>query len=158
MLVRRDAAGVRLFTRNGHDWTGRFPLIVTAAGALKARSCLIDGEAVSCDGDGMPCFDRFRYRRQDGHVFLYAFDLIELNGDDLRRERIERRKVLLFRLLAKASVGCRLTTTSLSRATWRFAMPVNSVSRASCRSGSARRMSPAARGTGSKARTHSTPQ
>jgi len=105
MLVRRDAEGVRLFTRNGHDWTGRFPLIVAAALALKAASCLIDGEAVACDGDGMPCFDRLRYRRQDGHVFLYAFDLIELNGDDLRREPIERRKVSLIRLLAKASAG-----------------------------------------------------
>ena len=105
MLVRRDTAGVRLFTRNGHDWTGRFPLIAGAALSLKAVSCLIDGEAVACDDDGMPCFDRLRYRRQDGHVFLYAFDLIELDGDDLRREPIERRKVLLIRLLAKASVG-----------------------------------------------------
>jgi bifunctional non-homologous end joining protein LigD len=75
-------------TRNGHDWTGRFPLIVAAAGGLKSRSCLIDGEAVACDGDGMPCFDRLRYRRQDGRVFLYAFDLIELDGRDLRREPI----------------------------------------------------------------------
>jgi bifunctional non-homologous end joining protein LigD len=105
MLVRRDAEGVRLFTRNGHDWTGRFPLIAAAASALKAASCLIDGEAVACDDDGMPCFDRLRYRRQDGHVSLYAFDLIELDGDDLRRKPIERRKVLLIRLLAKASVG-----------------------------------------------------
>ena len=101
MLLRRDAAGVRLFTRNGHDWTGRFPLIARAALSLKAVSCLIDGEAVACDNDGMPCFERLRYRRADGHVFLYAFDL----GDDLRREPIERRKVLLIRLLAKASVG-----------------------------------------------------
>jgi ATP-dependent DNA ligase len=45
MLVRRDAAGVRLFTRNGHDWTWRFPLIASAALSLKARCCLIDGEA-----------------------------------------------------------------------------------------------------------------
>ena len=105
MLLRRDAAGVRLFTRNGHDWTGRFPLIARAALSLKAVSCLIDGEAVACDNDGMPCFERLRYRRADGHVFLYAFDLIELDGDDLRREPIERRKVLLVRLLAKASVG-----------------------------------------------------
>jgi bifunctional non-homologous end joining protein LigD len=105
LLARRGAPGVRLFTRNGHDWTGRFPLIAQAALSLKAASCLIDGEAVACDGDGMPCFDRLRYRRQDGHVFLYAFDLIELNGDDLRREPIERRKVSLIRLLAKASAG-----------------------------------------------------
>jgi bifunctional non-homologous end joining protein LigD len=105
MLVRRDAAGVRLFTRNGHDWTGRFPLIARAALSLKAASCLIDGEAVACDDNGLPVFDRLRYRRADGTVFLYAFDLIELDGRDLRRERIERRKVLLIRLLAKASVG-----------------------------------------------------
>jgi ATP-dependent DNA ligase len=65
MLVRRDAVGVRLFTRNGHDWTGRFPLIARAALCLKAASCLIDGEAVACDDDGLPVFDRLRYRRQD---------------------------------------------------------------------------------------------
>src|SRR5262245_48600834 len=105
MLVRRDAAGVRLFTRNGHDWTGRFPLIASAALSLKATACLIDGEAVACDDKGLPVFDRLRYRRDDGHVFLYAFDLIELDGRDLRREPIERRKVLLIRLLANASVG-----------------------------------------------------
>jgi ATP-dependent DNA ligase len=81
MMVRRDPAGVRLITRNGHDWSGRFPLIAEAAGALRARSFLIDGEAVACDGDGLPSFDRLRYRRGDGAVFLYAFDLIELNGE-----------------------------------------------------------------------------
>jgi hypothetical protein len=72
MLVRRDAAGVRLFTRNGHDWTGRFPLIARAALSLRAVSCLIDGEAVACDDDGLPVFDRLRYRRDDRRVFLYA--------------------------------------------------------------------------------------
>jgi hypothetical protein len=66
---------------------------------------LIDGEAVACDDDGLPVFDRLRYRRDDRRVFLYAFDLIELDRDDLRREPIERRKVLLIRLLAKAPVG-----------------------------------------------------
>jgi len=45
MMVRRDAAGVRLLTRNGIDWSHRYPLIAEAAGALRARSCLIDGEA-----------------------------------------------------------------------------------------------------------------
>jgi ATP-dependent DNA ligase len=105
MLVRRNAGGVRLFTRNGHDWTGRFPLIVRAALSLKAASCLIDGEAVACDGDGLPVFDRLRYRRQDGHVFLYAFDLLELDGNDLRHEPIERRKAALARLIRRAKTG-----------------------------------------------------
>ena len=44
-MARRDAAGVRLLTRNGHDWSSRFPLIVAAVAALKVRSCLIDGKA-----------------------------------------------------------------------------------------------------------------
>jgi bifunctional non-homologous end joining protein LigD len=87
MMVRRDPAGVRLLTRNGYDWTGRFPRIAAAAETLRARSFLIDGEAVACDGDGLPVFDRLRYRRQDGRVFLYAFDLLALNGRDMRRER-----------------------------------------------------------------------
>src|SRR6516164_4439616 len=99
MMVRRDPAGVRLLTRNGHDWTGRFPLIAEAAGKLQAWSFLIDGEAVACDGDGLPVFDRLRYRRQDGRVFLYAFDLLELNGQDLRREPLETRKATLASLL-----------------------------------------------------------
>ena len=107
-MVRRDAAGVQLLTRNGLDWSARFPLIFEAAGALQVRSFLLDGEAVACDGDGMPVFDRLRYRRQDGRVFLYAFDLLELNGQDLRREPIEIRKRQLATLLRAARVGLQL--------------------------------------------------
>jgi bifunctional non-homologous end joining protein LigD len=107
-MVRRDSAGIRLITRNGHDWSGRFPLVAQAAGALKARSFLLDGEAVACDGDGLPSFDRLRYRRGDGTVFLFAFDLLELNGDDLRREPLEVRKATLASVLAKAGFGLRL--------------------------------------------------
>jgi hypothetical protein len=58
--------GVRLITRNGHDWSDRFPLIAEAAAKLRARSFLVDGEAVACDRDGLPSFDRLRYRRGDG--------------------------------------------------------------------------------------------
>jgi ATP-dependent DNA ligase len=108
MMVRRDAAGVRLLTRNGNNWTDRFPLIAAAAGALKVRSCLLDGEAVACDGDGMPSFDRLRYRRADGAVFLFAFDLLELDGRDLRREPFEVRKATLASVLRKAGHGLQL--------------------------------------------------
>jgi bifunctional non-homologous end joining protein LigD len=108
MMVRRDVAGVRLLTRNGHDWSTRYPQIFEAAGALKVRSVLIDGEAVACDGDGMPVFDRIRYRRQDRAVFLFAFDLLELNGEDLRREPLEVRKRQLATLLRNALVGLQL--------------------------------------------------
>jgi ATP-dependent DNA ligase len=46
-MVRRDAAGVRLLTRNGYNWSTRFPAILEAESALQAHSCLIDGEAVA---------------------------------------------------------------------------------------------------------------
>src|SRR5215813_9261050 len=105
MMVRRDAADVRLLTRNGIDWSARFPLIFEAAGALQVRSFLLDGEAVACDGDGMPVFDRLRYRRQDGRVFLYAFDLLELNGQDTRRKPLEGRKAMLASVLTRAGPG-----------------------------------------------------
>jgi bifunctional non-homologous end joining protein LigD len=110
MMVRRDPAGVRLLTRNGYDWTGRFPLIAATAETLRARSFLIDGEAVACDGDGLPVFDHLRYRRQDGRVFLFAFDLLELNGRDMRPEPLEVRKSALAGVLRrmKAWAGIQL--------------------------------------------------
>ena len=55
----------------------------------------------------MPNFDRIRYRRHDASVFLYAFDLIELNSDDLRRNPLEVRKATLASVLAKAGPGIR---------------------------------------------------
>ena len=99
LMARRDVAGVRLFTRNGHDWASRYPLIIEAMNALKAHSCLIDGEAVVCDDNGVAVFERLRRKRQGRHVFLCAFDLVELNGNDLRREPIETRKLTLASLL-----------------------------------------------------------
>ena len=82
-------------------------MIVEALAQLRSRSCIVDGEAVCCGDDGVPSFDRIRYRRHDADVFLYAFDLIELNGDDLRREPLEVRKATLASVLAKAAPGLR---------------------------------------------------
>ena len=107
VIARKDGARVRLYSRPGNDLTERFPLIVEALARLRSRSCIIDGEAVACDDDGVPSFDRIRYRRHDGSVFLYAFDLIELNGDDLRRDPLEVRKATLASILAKAAPGLR---------------------------------------------------
>jgi ATP-dependent DNA ligase len=108
MMVRRDVAGVRLLTRNGHDWAPRYPLIVEAVNRLKARSCLIDGEAVACDENGLTVFERLRLKPSGEHVFLYAFDLLELDGQDLRREPLEVRKATLASVLRKAGPGVQL--------------------------------------------------
>jgi bifunctional non-homologous end joining protein LigD len=74
---------------------------------LRTPSCIIDGEAVCCDDDGRPSFERIRYRQHDAGVFLYAFDLIELGGDDLRREPLDVRKATLRSLLVKVGPGLR---------------------------------------------------
>jgi bifunctional non-homologous end joining protein LigD len=76
--------------------------------ALKVRSCLIDGEAVACDEDGLAVFERLRLEPAGRHVFLYAFDVLELDGEDLRREPLEVRKATLASLLRGASPGVRL--------------------------------------------------
>jgi bifunctional non-homologous end joining protein LigD len=60
-----------------------------------------------CD-DGLPTFDRLRYRRADGTVFLFAFDLLELDGGDLRQEPLEVRKATLASLLRRVGAGVQL--------------------------------------------------
>jgi len=107
IIARKNGDRVRLYSRPGNDLTYRFPLIVEALARLRSRSCIIDGEAVACDDAGMSSFDRIRYRRHDATVFLYAFDLIELNGDDLRRDPLEVREATLASTLAKAGPGIR---------------------------------------------------
>jgi ATP-dependent DNA ligase len=64
LFACRDDAGIRLLTRNGNDFTARYPLIVEAVGALPVRSCVIDGEAVACDGKGLSIFEKLRWRHQ----------------------------------------------------------------------------------------------
>jgi bifunctional non-homologous end joining protein LigD len=108
VIARKRDNQVRLYSRPGNDLTYRFPLIAEALAKLRSRSCMIDGEAVCCDDNGMPSFDRIRYRRHDASVFLYAFDLIELNGDDLRREPLDTRKATLASVLRRAAPGLRL--------------------------------------------------
>jgi bifunctional non-homologous end joining protein LigD len=92
-----------------HEWprTYRFTLIVESLARLRSRSCIIDGEAVCCDDNGMASFDRIRYGRHDERVFLYAFDLIELDGEDMRREPFETSKATLASVLTPTSAAHR---------------------------------------------------
>ena len=106
LMARRDPVGIRLITRRGNDWTQRYPLVAEAVNHLKVRSCLIDGEVVCCDERGLATFQLLRHRRNEPQAFLYAFDLLELNGDDLRKEPIEVRKATLASILRKSRPGC----------------------------------------------------
>jgi bifunctional non-homologous end joining protein LigD len=107
VIARKSNGQVRLYSRPGNDLTRRFPLIVETLARLRSRSCIVDGEAVACDDNGVASFDLVRHHRANDSVFLYAFDLIELNGDDLRRDPLEVRKATLASLLAKPGLGIR---------------------------------------------------
>jgi bifunctional non-homologous end joining protein LigD len=97
---------VRLRTRGDQDWTGRFAGLPEAIAALPARSALIDGEAVVFDADGRSRFELLQEavsRKGGGTIVLAAFDLLYLDGFDLRRVALLRRKELLRALLAGAN-------------------------------------------------------
>jgi bifunctional non-homologous end joining protein LigD len=107
VIARKEGDRIRLYSRPGNDLTDRFALIVEALTRLRSRSRNRWRGGVlrrRRQAELRP----IRYRRYDASVFLYAFDLIELNGDDLRRDPLEVRKATLASVLAKAAPGVRL--------------------------------------------------
>jgi bifunctional non-homologous end joining protein LigD len=105
LRVERDGDRVRLFTRNGHDWTKRYPWIAESALTNRQKHFVIDGEAVVLGVDGIPDFNALHSRKQDAEVQLYAFDILALDGDDLRGLPLSLRKTNLARLLARRPDG-----------------------------------------------------
>src|SRR3954464_9650396 len=105
LIVHRDGKRVRLLTRNGHDWSGRYPLITEAALRNRNSSFVIDGEAVLLGVDGRSDFNGLHSRRRDAEVEFYAFDCLVTDGDDLRRLPLSMRKASLARLLARRVDG-----------------------------------------------------
>ena len=99
IMAWRDEDRVRLFTRNGFDFTARYPKIAAALESLPVRSCVVDGEAIVVDERGLSVFDILRYRLCDDAAVLCAFDLVELDGKDLRWRPLEYRKATLAALL-----------------------------------------------------------
>ena len=92
---------VRVFSRNGHDWSDRYPSIVRAAANLHCQSAIIDGEAIVQDGDGASDFEALSsaMRRQPHSIILYAFDLLHLDGKDLRQQTLIERRASLKHLV-----------------------------------------------------------
>jgi bifunctional non-homologous end joining protein LigD len=105
LIVQRDGKRVRLFTRNGHNWSGRFPLITEAALRNRNSSFVIDGEAVLLGVDGRSDFNGLHSRKHDAEVEFYAFDILVSDDDDLRRLPLSTRKASLARLLARRVDG-----------------------------------------------------
>jgi ATP-dependent DNA ligase len=94
-----------LLTRNGHDWTARYPPIVEAALKNRQTSFVIDGEAVLLGVDGISDFNGLHSRKHNEEVQLYAFDILALDGEDLRKLPLHLRKTNLERLLARRPEG-----------------------------------------------------
>jgi bifunctional non-homologous end joining protein LigD len=89
----------------GYDWTERYPAIAGTAAMLRARSFTLDGQAVVSGEDGIAIFDRLHRRQKVTDAMLYAFDLLELNGEDLRSLGLTDRKARLAKLLGRSSSG-----------------------------------------------------
>lgn len=101
MLVRKTSDRVRLYTRRGYDWTDRYPFAMSSALRLAAKSATLDCELVCTKKNGVSCFDTLHNRLRDREAFLYAFDLLEQDGMDLRARPLIERKAMLAELLAE---------------------------------------------------------
>jgi bifunctional non-homologous end joining protein LigD len=100
--LHKRGGDVALYTKNGHDYTKRLPSIAAAVAELPARSAIIDGELTAIDERGLPDFRALHFRkRKEQHLCVWAFDLLELNGRDLRELALENRKHSLKNLLNK---------------------------------------------------------
>jgi bifunctional non-homologous end joining protein LigD len=91
----------RVFTGNGYNWSDRYPSIIQAAANLRCQSAIIDGEAILPDGNGVADFDSLNsaMRWCPASIILYAFDLMHLDGADLRRESLSLRRSNLRALI-----------------------------------------------------------
>ncbi|ARB30523.1 DNA ligase D [Pseudomonas tolaasii] len=98
MLARIQGGEVRLFTRNGHDWTERLPRQVKALQALKLKDSWLDGEVVSLNGDGLPDFHALQNAFDIGRsldIVYYLFDAPFLDGQDQSKAPVEERRAAL---------------------------------------------------------------
>ena len=102
LLARIEGGKVRCFTRNGHDWTHKLPELEKALSRLKLKSAWIDGEIVVQDERGAPDFQALQNafdHRSTASIVYWMFDLLFLDGEDLRGQPIEARRARLSALL-----------------------------------------------------------
>jgi DNA ligase D-like protein (predicted ligase) len=99
LVIERDT--VRAYTRNGFDWSDRYPGIVQAAAKLGCRSAILDGEVIVQDACGVSDFESLRFAMywQPHRLIFYAFDLLHLNGKDLRKQPLLDRRAELEGLM-----------------------------------------------------------
>ncbi|HEX4884743.1 MAG TPA: DNA ligase D [Casimicrobiaceae bacterium] len=115
LLARIEDGTVRLFTRNGLDWSGRFPTIAAALARLPVDHAWIDGEAIALDEHGRSSFGKLQKSLERGapDALRYAaFDLLFVDGEDLRARPLDERQARLAQVLgAKPPAGVVLSQT-----------------------------------------------
>jgi bifunctional non-homologous end joining protein LigD len=105
---RLENGRVRLLSRNGNDWTARFPALAEAVGRLAATQAFLDGEAAVLLPDGRTSFQALQSTlagEPEGEAVYFAFDLLHLDGRDLSRLPLDERRRLLEALLAASPPG-----------------------------------------------------
>jgi ATP-dependent DNA ligase len=139
---------VRLFTRNGNDWTDRYPWIVEDVARLPVKRAIIDAEYCCADSNGVTDFNTLHSRLNDNEVFAFAFDLLLVDDVDLRPAQLSERKARVAKLLRKAKPGIRLSEHI--EADGVRSTPADWAWKASSRSASTRLIVPAESSRGSK--------
>jgi bifunctional non-homologous end joining protein LigD len=102
IIVHKDGESVRLWSRNGRDWSVEFRAITADVLALPFARIVIDGEAVAHCPEGLPDFHRLLGRSGCATACLYAFDLLHVGEDDMRRLQLVERRALLRKYTANA--------------------------------------------------------
>lgn len=131
ILARIDADDVRLFTRNGHDWSAKLSRQVEALKALGLDSAWLDGEMVVVDENGGTDFQALQNAfdtEHDDNITYYLFDLLYLSGKDLRELPVQDRRATLAKLLEH-------NTSDTLKFSEDFNQPVDSLLASACRLG-----------------------
>jgi bifunctional non-homologous end joining protein LigD len=103
----QDGDKVRLYSRRGNDFTRKFARIASAVSKIKATSFILDGEALAVDAQGKPSFQMLQNRASlppGWSLAYYAFDLLHLDGQDLKDRPLRDRRVLLETLIGQSGV------------------------------------------------------
>jgi ATP-dependent DNA ligase len=103
MHARLDRGELKLLTRNGLDWTAKYPPIARAVGALPARQAYLDGELCGVRADGITSFSMIQLASDAGNaagLVFFLFDLLYLDGEDLTARPLLERKERLAGVLA----------------------------------------------------------
>jgi bifunctional non-homologous end joining protein LigD len=114
LLARIDGKSIRLFTRNGNDWTGQLPALAASLAKMKLPPGWYDGEIVALDSKGMPDFQALQQAFDGSHtqdIVYYLFDLPYCGGYDLRKVPLHERRAMLASLLEQAPADIRFSET-----------------------------------------------